>query len=80
MTSLHFTSDEFDQAVALYRDALVDAKEAADTDSDRASVLDQARDNLYADDIDAHALIIALSDSDRGDRVWSLEEEILDAD
>lgn len=80
MAALHFTNDELLQAISLYREALVDAKEAGDSDAVREEVIVLARENLYADDIDAHALIIGLADGDSGDRVWSLEEEVLDID
>lgn len=80
MASQHFTEDELDAAIVLYREALVDAKEALSPDSARDEFIRAARENLYNDDIDAHALIVDLSDGDSGDRVWRLEEDVIDAD
>ncbi len=80
MTTQNFTEDELDNAIVLYREALLAAKEENEADEDREVVVAAAREILYADDIDAHALIVELSDGDSGDRVWSLEEDIIDAE
>ncbi|WGD37699.1 hypothetical protein [Lysinibacter sp. HNR] len=79
MASPHFTEDEFSAALALYREALIDAKESHEEESDRDEVIATARESLYADDVDAHALVITLATSDSGDRIWSLEEDVIDA-
>lgn len=78
MDQHHYTDEQVTDALSRYRAALHDAYDAADEDTEREEIISAARDELYEDDIDAHALIVDLAEGDRGDRVWNLEEEILD--
>jgi hypothetical protein len=78
MAQQHYTEDEIADAVARYRVALQDASDAADEDTARDDIVSAAREELYEDDIDAHALIVSLAEGEFGDRVWNLEEEMLD--
>lgn len=78
MDQNHFTEEQILDALSRYRTALHDAHDAAEEDTERDDIVAAAREELYEDDIDAHALVVALSDGEHGDRVWNLEEEILD--
>lgn len=78
MAPQHYTDEEITDALGRYRTALQDASDAADEDTDRDDIVSAARDELYEDDIDAHALIVSLAEGEYGDRVWNLEEEMLD--
>lgn len=78
MAQQHYTEDEIIDALGRYRTALQDSVDAADEDTERVDIVAAARDELYEDDIDAHALIVSLAEGEYGDRVWNLEEELLD--
>lgn len=78
MDQTHHTPQELDEALARYRSALADAREAAPEDSDRDELIAAARTLLDEDDVDAHRLIVALAEGEFGDQVWRLEEELLD--
>lgn len=78
MDQHHFTDESVADALSRYRTALHDAYDAAEEDTAREEIIAAARDELYEDDIDAHAIVVSLSESERGDRVWNLEEEVLD--
>lgn len=78
MEQQHYTDEQITDALGRYRTALQDAYDAADEDTDRDDIISAARDELYEDDIDAHALVVNLAEGEYGDRVWNLEEEMLD--
>lgn len=78
MDQHHFTEEQILDALSRYRAALHDAQDGAEEDTERDEIITAAREELYEDDIDAHALIVSLADGEHGDRVWNLEEEILD--
>lgn len=82
MDQQHHTEEEIVDALARYRTALTDAHAAAAADEDalRDDIIAAARDELYEDDVDAHELIVSLAEGEFGDRVWNLEEEMLDND
>ena len=80
MDQHHYTDEQIADALARYRVALHDAHDAADEETERDEIISAAREELFEDDIDAHALIVDLAEGDRGDRVWNLEEEMLDND
>lgn len=78
MDQQHFTEEEIVDALARYHAALQDAHDAAEEDTERDDIVAAAREELYEDDIDAHELIVSLAEGEFGDRVWNLEEEMLD--
>lgn len=78
MDQHHFTPEALADALARYRTALHDASDASDEDTDRDDIIAAAREELYEDDVDAHELVITLSEGEFGDPVWNLEEEVLD--
>ena len=78
MSHPHVPEEELDDAVALYRDALETALEEFDVDADRDTVIAAARRILGEDDPDALDTIVTVANSDYGDHVWHLEEELVD--
>jgi len=78
MEQHHFTEESIVDALSRYRSALHDASIAADEDTPRDDIIAAAREALDEDDIDAHEIVVTLSGGEFGDRVWNLEEEMLD--
>lgn len=78
MDQTHITDDELHTALENYRWALGDAQREAGDDAERDEVIAAARSMLRDDDPEQHDLIVALAESDNGDPVWNLEEELLD--
>jgi hypothetical protein len=80
MDQHHFTEEAITDSLSRYRTALHDAATAADEDALRDDIIAAAREELYEDDIDAHEIVVSLAEGEFGDRVWNLEEEMLDND
>lgn len=78
MDQHHFTPEDIEDALSRYRVALHDAYDAAEEDTERDVIIAAAREELYEDDVDAHELVVTLAESEFGDPVWNLEEEVLD--
>lgn len=78
MDLTHVTEEEQAEALDGYRWALTDALSELGSDATREAVISRARKMLGDDEPDQFELIAALSDSDSGDPVWTLEEEIID--
>lgn len=78
MDLTHVTDEELNEALDGYRWALTDALSELGSDATRDEVISRARTMLGEDEPDQLELIAALSDGDSGDRVWSLEEEVID--
>ncbi|MGO1539463.1 MAG: hypothetical protein ACTHZ9_00925 [Leucobacter sp.] len=80
MDQSHITEEELHEALESYRCALDDALHELGTDADRDAVITRARKMLGDDEPDQQELVIALAESDHGEPVWNLEEEIIDDD
>lgn len=78
MDQSHITEEEVHEALDGYRWALNDALSEAHGAGSREEVIAIARNILEEDDPDKHQLIVALAESDAGEPVWNLEEEIVD--
>lgn len=78
MDQKHITEEVLQEALGNYRWSLTDALQEAGSDASREDVIVQAREILGEDDPDQRDLIEALANSENGDPVWSLEEEIID--
>lgn len=78
MDQSHITEDELHEALDGYRCALEDALHELGGDAERDAIIARARKMFGDDEPDQQELIIALADSDHGDPVWNLEEEIID--
>ena len=78
MSRSNFTEEEVEEALAEYRLALSDAVSDLGADVTREELISEARDLLADEDQDQHDIIVALAESDLGDPVWSLEEELID--
>ncbi|WP_416444780.1 hypothetical protein AB3K78_15630 [Leucobacter sp. HNU] len=78
MDQSHITDEELHAALESYRWALGDAQREAGDDAERDEIIAAARGMLRDDDPEQHDLIVALAESDSGDPVWNLEEELLD--
>lgn len=78
MDLTHVTEEELTEALDGYRWALTDALSELGSEATRNEVVSRARAMLGEDEPDQLELIAALADSDSGDPVWTLEEEIID--
>lgn len=78
MDQSHITKDELQAALDSYRWALGDALCELGADAARDDVIARARKMLGDDEPDHHALLVNLAESDNGDPIWNLEEEVVD--
>lgn len=78
MDQTHITEDELHAALESYRWALSDARTELGSDATRAEVIERGRKILGDDEPDHHALLLRLAESDSGDPIWNLEEEVVD--
>ncbi|UBH07274.1 hypothetical protein K8P10_002785 [Leucobacter sp. Psy1] len=78
MDQTHITEDELHAALDSYRWALADARTELGADASRADVIARGRKMLGDDEPDHHALLLRLAESDSGDPIWNLEEEVVD--
>lgn len=78
MDQTHITDEDLREALDNYRWALSDALSEVGDDAPRDEIITHARKMLAEEDPEQHELIVELANSDSGDPVWSLEEEIVD--
>lgn len=78
MTQHHIPEEELNEALDLYRAAIEDALNGFDVDADRNKIIAEARRILGDDDPDALELIVEVDQSEGGDPVWQLEEELIE--
>lgn len=78
MNQHHIPDEELNEALDLYKSAIEDALTVFSVDDDQDKIIAEARRILGEDDPDALEIIVEVDQSDAGDAVWQLEEELIE--